>query len=89
LIIPLDTLVVFNTWKSENTTIIKIFHGFLLMKVQGNMLNAFGTILLYKMVGWFDDQNIGVEQRRSRFNPLHQNILCGVCIFIYIPYACV
>jgi hypothetical protein len=24
------------------------------MEVQGNMLNAFGIILFYKVVGWFD-----------------------------------
>jgi hypothetical protein len=58
------------------------------MEVQGNMLNAFGIKLFYKVVGWFDDQDIGVEQRRPRFNPLYQNILCGVCIFIFIFYTC-
>jgi hypothetical protein len=31
------------------------------MEVQKNMSNAFGIILFYKMVGWFDGQNIGVE----------------------------
>jgi hypothetical protein len=59
------------------------------MKVQRNMLNPFDTKLFYKMVGWFDGQNIGVGRTRSRFNPFHQHILCGVRIFVYIPYACV
>jgi hypothetical protein len=31
-----------------------------IMEVWGNMLNAFGIILLYRMVGWFDSQDIGV-----------------------------
>jgi hypothetical protein len=44
------------------------------MKVQRNMLNAFGIILFYKVVGRFDGQDIGVELRRLRFNPL-TNIL--------------
>jgi hypothetical protein len=61
------------------------------MEVQGNMLNAFGVILLYKMIGWFDVQDIGVKPRRPRFNPLYQHILCEICIFIYIYtlYMCV
>jgi hypothetical protein len=33
------------------------------------MLNAFGTILFYKVVWWFDDQDIGSEQKRPMFNP--------------------
>jgi hypothetical protein len=59
------------------------------MKVQGYMLNPFGIILFYKMVGWFDGQNIGVEPRKPRFNPLYQHILCEICIFVYIPCTCV
>jgi len=59
------------------------------MEVQGNMLNAFGIILFYKVMGWFDGQDIGVKPRRPRFNPLYQHILCGVCIFINIPCICV
>jgi len=39
------------------------------MEVQGNTLNAFGIILFYKMMGWFDGQNIGVEPRKPKFNP--------------------
>jgi hypothetical protein len=41
------------------------------MKGQGYMLNAFGIILLYKVVRWFDGQDIGVELKRPRFNPLY------------------
>ncbi len=33
------------------------------IEVQGKMLNAFGIILFYKVVGWFDSQNISVEPR--------------------------
>ncbi len=57
------------------------------IEVQKNMLNAFGMILFYKMVSWFDGQDIGVEPKRPRFNPHYQHILCGVCIFAYIPSA--
>ncbi len=39
------------------------------IEVQGNMLNPFGIILLYKMVWWFDGQDISVDLRRPRFNP--------------------
>jgi hypothetical protein len=60
-----------------------------LMEVQINTLNAFGIILLYKMMGWFDGQNIGVEPKKPKFNPFYQHILCGVCIFINIPCTCV
>jgi hypothetical protein len=59
-----------------------------LIEVQGNILNAFGIILLYKMVWWFDGQNIGVKPRRPKFNPFYQHILCGICIFVYIPCTC-
>jgi len=58
------------------------------MEVQGYMLNPFGIILFYKVVGWFDGQNIGVELRILRFNSFYQHIICGVCIFIYIPCTC-
>jgi len=30
------------------------------MEVQKNMLNEFGIILFYKVVGWFNGQDIGV-----------------------------
>jgi len=39
------------------------------MKVQGYILNPFDIILFYKVVGWFDGQNIGVEPMKPRFNP--------------------
>jgi hypothetical protein len=55
------------------------------MEGQGYMLNPFGIRLFYKVVKWFDGQDIGVEPRRPRFNPLYQHILCGICIFVYIP----
>jgi hypothetical protein len=59
------------------------------MEVQGDMLNAFNIILFYKVMGWFNSQNIGVKPRKPRFNPLYQHILCGVCIFINIYCICV
>jgi hypothetical protein len=62
-------------------TMIKNF-----MEVQINMSNAFGIILFYEVMGWFDCQDIGVEQKRPRFNPLYQhNTTCGICIFVCIP----
>jgi hypothetical protein len=54
------------------------------IEVQGNMLNPYDIISLYKMIWWFDGQDISVELKRPRFNPLYQHILCGVCIFVYI-----
>jgi hypothetical protein len=60
-----------------------------LIEIQENMLNPFDTILFYKVLWWFDGQNIDVKPKRLRFNPSYQHILCGVCIFIYIPYTSV
>jgi hypothetical protein len=59
------------------------------IEVEGNMLNPLGIILFYKMVWWFDGQDIGVEPKRPKFNPLYQHILCEIYIFIYISCACV
>jgi len=59
-----------------------------LIEIQRNMLNAFGIILFYKVVWQFDGQDIGLEQRKPRFNPLYQHILCRICIFVYILYTC-
>jgi hypothetical protein len=47
------------------------------------MLNPFGVILFYKVVGWFDGQDIDVKPKRPRFNPLYQHILCAICIVIH------
>jgi len=55
------------------------------IEVQRYMLNPFAIILFYKVMGWFDGQNIRVERRRPKFNILYEHILCGVCIFVYIP----
>ncbi len=57
------------------------------MEVQRGMLNAFGIILFYKMVGRFDGQDISLEKKRPRFNAPYQHILCGVYIFVHIPYT--
>jgi hypothetical protein len=59
------------------------------IKIQKNMLNAFGIILFYKVVWWFDGQDIGVEPMKPRFNPLYQHILCGVCIYIVHVCKCI
>jgi hypothetical protein len=55
------------------------------IEIQINMSNAFGIILLYKMVWWFDNHNLGLESRRPKFNLPYQHILCGD-IYIYILY---
>jgi hypothetical protein len=52
------------------------------------MLNPIDIMSFYKVVGWFDGQNISVKLWRARFNPFYQHMLCGVCIF-YIFYTCV
>jgi hypothetical protein len=59
------------------------------MEDQGYMLNPFAIILFYKVVGWFDAQDIGVEPKRPRFNSLYNHILRGICIFVYTPCTCV
>jgi hypothetical protein len=57
------------------------------MKVEGNMLNAFGIIMFYKVVEWFDGQDISVEPRRPRFNPLLPTyIMWNMSIHIHILY---
>jgi hypothetical protein len=56
------------------------------MEVQRYMLiNPFGIILFYKVVGWFDGKDINVELGKPKFNSLYQHILCAICIFVYIP----
>jgi hypothetical protein len=39
------------------------------IEIQGNMLNPSSGILFYKVMWWFDGQDIGVELRKPRFNP--------------------
>jgi hypothetical protein len=53
-------------------------------KIQRYMLNSFGIILFYKVVGWFDVLDIGVKTRRPRFNPLYQHTFYAICIIVYI-----
>jgi hypothetical protein len=43
------------------------------IEVQIIMLNAFSIILFYKMMQWFDAQDIGVEFLKLRFNPPYQH----------------
>jgi hypothetical protein len=59
------------------------------IEVQGNMLNSFGIILIYKVMWSFDGQDIVVEPKKPKFNPPYQHMLCGVCIFVYILSTCV
>jgi hypothetical protein len=40
--------------------------------------------IVYKVMGWFDGQYIGVEQRKPRFNPLYQHILHVEYAYLYI-----
>ncbi len=53
------------------------------------MLNAFGIILFYKVAGWFDGQDIGVEPSRPMFNPF-TNIYYVEYVYLYIHpvHAC-
>jgi hypothetical protein len=60
-----------------------------IIEVQGNMLNPFGIILIYKVMWSFDNQDIVVEPNKPKFNPPYQHKLCGICIFIYIYFTCV
>ncbi len=49
-------------------------------------MHLIGIGLFYKVVWWFDGQNIGAKPRRPRFNPPYQHVLCGV--YIYIVHLC-
>jgi hypothetical protein len=40
------------------------------MEIQKNMLNAIGMVLFYKVVGWFDGQNIDVETKQIKVQSL-------------------
>jgi hypothetical protein len=53
------------------------------------MFNAFGIILFYKMVCWFDGQDIGVEQKRPMVNPLtNKYYVKYVYLYIYLVHMC-
>jgi len=60
------------------------------MEVQSYILNPFGIVLFYKVMQWFDGQNIGVEPMKPSSIPF-TNIYCvdGICIFVYISCTCV
>jgi hypothetical protein len=49
------------------------------------MLSAFAIILFYKIVWWFDGQDIGVEPRKLRF----QHILSVICIYLVHVCKCI
>jgi hypothetical protein len=59
------------------------------IEIQGNMLNAFGIILFYKMVWWFDGQHwCGVKKTKVQF-PLLTYIIRNTFIRMYTLYMCV
>jgi hypothetical protein len=60
------------------------------IEIQKNMFNAFASMLFYKVVWWFDCQDIGVEPPRGQSSILfNQNILFGVLYsYIYLVHMC-
>jgi hypothetical protein len=58
------------------------------MEVQKYIENPFGIILFYKVVGLMAKILVW-NQRDQSLVPLYQHILCGICIFVYIPCTCV
>jgi hypothetical protein len=42
--------------------------------------------IVYKMVGWFDGQDIGVEPRKPRFNPF-SNIYYVEYVYLYMHFV--
>ncbi len=65
-------------------TLIKKF-----IEVQGNILNAFGIILFYKMVWWFDGQNIVWNQRDQSSIPFTNIYYVEyVYLYIYLVHVC-
>jgi hypothetical protein len=60
------------------------------MEVQKYILNPFDIILFYKVVGWFDAQDIGVEPKRPKFSPpLPTYTMWNMYIRICTLYMCV
>jgi hypothetical protein len=57
------------------------------MEVQGYMSNPFGIILFYKVVGWFDGQEIwrGTKDTKIQF-PLPTYNMWSMYIYIYTLY---
>jgi hypothetical protein len=55
-----------------------------IIEVQKNMLNEFGIILFYKVVWWFDGQDIGVKPMRSMFLIPITNIYDVKYVYSYI-----
>ncbi len=49
---------------------------------------AFGIILFYKMVQWFDGQNIGVEPRNQSSIPFTKYYVEYVYLYIYLVHMC-
>jgi hypothetical protein len=48
------------------------------------MLNPFGIILIYKMLGWFDGQDIGVEPNTKVQFPLPTYTIYVEYVYLYI-----
>jgi hypothetical protein len=66
------------------------------MVVQENMLNIFGIILFYKVMGWIKGQDIGIGPRHWHGaketkvqSPLPTYIMWSMHIHIYTLYMCV
>jgi hypothetical protein len=62
------------------------------MEVQIYMLNPFRIILFYKVVGWFDGQDIDVEQGDQSsipFTNMYYVEYVYIYIYIYTLYMCV
>jgi hypothetical protein len=58
-----------------------------IIEVQKNMLNEFGIILFYKVVWWFDGQDIGVKPMRPMFIIPIINIFYVKYVYWYIYFV--
>jgi len=66
-------------------TLIKNF-----IEIQGNMLNPFGNILFYKVMWWFDGQDIWCGTKETKVqSPLPTYVIWNMYIHIYTLYMCV
>jgi hypothetical protein len=58
------------------------------IEVKGNMFNAFGIILFYKVIWWFYSQDIETKETKVQ-SPLPTCIMWSMYIHIYTLYMCV
>jgi len=61
-----------------------------IIEIEGNILNAFGIILFYRVVWWFDGQNINVDPRRpfDAIPLINIYYVEYVYLYIYIVHVC-